>query len=94
MGGGNFCNPDTPPMERDYVIKPVSIGDNVWIGEGAFIGMGVKIGKGSVIGAHSFVNKNIPDYCIAVGSPAKVIKKYDWEGKMWRKADSNGNFVS
>lgn len=93
MGGGVFCNPDMPPMERDYVIKPVTIGDNVWIGEGAFIGLGVNIGKGSVVGAHAFVNSDIPDYCIAVGSPAKVIKKYCFEKSEWRKVDKTGMFV-
>lgn len=84
-GGSNSCNPDIPPMERDYTIMPVQIGDNVWIGEGAFIAMGVTIGKSCVIGAHSFVNKDVPDYCIAVGNPARVIKKYDFKQKQWIK---------
>jgi lipopolysaccharide O-acetyltransferase len=44
---------------------------------------GVTIGFGSVIGALSVVTKNIPDYSIAVGSPAKVIKEYDFAKEEW-----------
>lgn len=83
--GGISSDPDIPPMERDYSISPVKIEDNVWIGEGAFVSMGVTIGKGSVIGAHSFVNKDVPPYCIAVGSPARVIKRYDALTHCWQK---------
>ena len=39
------------------------------------------------------VTKDIPDYCVAVGSPAHVIKRYDFEAKEWRKTDVNGNFI-
>lgn len=84
---GVACNPDVPPMERDYEIKPVIIEDNVWIGEGAFISMGVTVGRGSVVGAHSFVNRNIPPYSIAVGNPAKVIKCYDKSIGQWKKIE-------
>ena len=45
----------------------------------------VKIGKHCVIGANSVVTKNIPDYSVAIGSPAKVIKKYNFESKKWVK---------
>ena len=54
--------------------KPISIGDDVWIGAGAIILPGVKIGSGSVIGAGSIVTKDIPENCVAVGNPARVIK--------------------
>lgn len=52
----------------------IDIGNDVWIGARAIIMDGVKIGNGAVIGANSVVTKNIPDYAIAVGSPAKIIK--------------------
>jgi len=54
---------------------PIEIGDHVWIGENVTILKGVKIGNGAVIGAGSLVNKDIPDNTLAVGVPAKVIKK-------------------
>jgi serine acetyltransferase len=73
-------------------IPSVIIGDGTWIGENACI-IGVKIGKNCVIGANSTVTKDIPDYCVAVGSPAKVIKRYCLERKMWFKTDENANFI-
>lgn len=54
---------------------PVSIGDDCWIGGNAVICPGITIGKGCVIGAGSVVTKDIPDNSLAVGNPAKVIKK-------------------
>lgn len=52
----------------------VEIGSDVWIGEGVRIISGVKIGDGAIIGAGAIVTKDIPDYAICVGVPAKVIK--------------------
>ena len=54
---------------------PVTIGDNVWICAGAIILPGVTIGAGSIIGAGSVVTKDIPENCLAVGNPCKVIRK-------------------
>jgi acetyltransferase-like isoleucine patch superfamily enzyme len=50
------------------------IANDVWIGEGAMILSGVKIGNGAVIGARSLVTKDVPDYAIVGGNPAKIIK--------------------
>ena len=84
-GSENDSDPTIPPTQREYATAPISIGDNSWIGEGVIIMPGVTIGMGCVIGAHSVVSKSIPDYCVAVGSPAKPIKKYDFETKKWIK---------
>ncbi len=67
-------------------VNEVSIGDGSWIGENVSI-IGVTIGKNCVIGANSVVTKNIPDYCVAVGVPAKIIKKYNRNTKRWDKYD-------
>jgi acetyltransferase-like isoleucine patch superfamily enzyme len=56
------------------VKKPIIIGSDVWIGANCTIIGGVKIGKCSIIGANSFVNKDIPDYSLAYGSPVQIIK--------------------
>ena len=53
---------------------PITVEDNVWIGGGSIILAGVTIGKGSVIGAGSVVTKSIPENCLAVGNPCKVIR--------------------
>lgn len=53
--------------------KPIVIGDYVWIANGAIILPGVTIGRGAVIGAGAVVSKDVPEYGIAVGNPAKLI---------------------
>lgn len=53
----------------------------------------VIIGKGSIIGANSIVNSVLPPYSIAVGIPAKVIKRYCFETGTWRKVSSQGAFI-
>lgn len=62
---GCFC--------RTY-SKPITIEDNVWIGGGVILLPGVTIGKNSVIGAGSVVTRSIPENCVAVGNPCRVIK--------------------
>lgn len=66
---------DIAPIERELSSKgPVIIEDNVWIGEGSMIMPNVTIGKCSIIAANSVVTKDIPAYCVAAGSPARIIK--------------------
>ncbi len=67
---------DKPVMDCDLIYQPIHIKDGAHIGIGAIIMPGVTIGKGAVIGAGSVVTKDIPDYCVAVGVPAKVIKTF------------------
>lgn len=84
---------DMPIKHQDIKqLPPVSIGDGSWIGENVCI-MGSNVGKNCVIGANSVVTKDIPDYCVAVGAPAHIIKRYDFEGRNWRKTDSDGAFI-
>ena len=56
-------------------VSPVRIGNNVWIGDGTIVLKGVSIGDGSIVGARSVVNSDIPPHSIAVGNPAKIVKK-------------------
>lgn len=83
--GEEQSNPLTSPNSRELITQPVSIGDNVWIGENVVVLSGSKIGNGSIIGANSLVNSNIPENSIAVGSPAKVIKFYNFNTNKWEK---------
>jgi len=57
--------------------KPVVIKESAWIGAGATILPGVCIGKHAIVGAASVVTKDVPDYAVVVGSPAKVVKELD-----------------
>ena len=61
------------------VVKPVLIKEGAWVGAGACVLPGVTVGKYAIVGANSVVTKDIPDYAVAVGSPAKVIKYLDSE---------------
>ncbi len=61
--------------ENSYESKEVEIGNYVWIGANSIILPGVRIGDGAVIGAGSVVTKSIPKDSMAVGNPARIIKK-------------------
>ncbi|WP_316814894.1 acyltransferase [Pedobacter nyackensis] len=76
---------DIPPSLQKVSCKQIFIGDNVWIGANSVITAGVTIGKHVVIGGGSVVTKSIPDYCVAVGNPAKVVKQYSFEEGIWKK---------
>lgn len=66
---------DIPMQQQGYTEeKEVVIGDDVWIGLRVTILPGVHIGNGSVIGAGAVVTRDIPDYAVAVGVPARVVK--------------------
>jgi acetyltransferase-like isoleucine patch superfamily enzyme len=73
------------PRQQKEICKQITIGDNVWIGANAVITAGVSIGKHCVIGAGSVVTKDIPDLCVAIGNPAKVVKKYNPLTEIWEK---------
>ena len=66
---------DIPIRDQGYYEADIVVEDDVWIGAGCVVTAGVTIGKGSIIGSGSVVTRSIPPYSVAVGSPAKVIKK-------------------
>lgn len=78
-----YQNVNQPIVAQPILYKnKVEIGENSWIGENVSI-VGAKIGRHCIIGANSFVGKDIPDYCVAVGIPAKIVKRYDVKTNMW-----------
>lgn len=72
--GHNIERVDIPMMQQGGFVKGVVIGNDVWIGMRSIIMPGVKIGNGVVIGAGAIVTKDVPDYTIVGGCPAKVIR--------------------
>ena len=83
--GFDNSSPDIPPADRKLVSSPVTIDNNVWIGDGVCILPGVTIGYGCIIGANAVVNKDIPPKSIAVGIPARVVKKYNHMTGLWEQ---------
>lgn len=87
ISGFNHCyqdgmrNSSAQPLDKREVV----IEEETHIGANSVVVAGVHIGKRCQIGAGSVVTKNIPDYSIAVGNPAKVIKRYDFNERKWIK---------
>lgn len=68
-----FSDPDILVKRQGMAVAKIKIGRDVWLGRNVTVQKGVEIGDGSVIGANTFVNKNIPPYSVAVGTPARVV---------------------
>ena len=77
IGGGthDFERLDVPVIQQPSNSKGIFLEDNLWLGAGVKVLDGVKIGRDSIIGAGAVVTKDIPEFSIAVGIPAKVVKK-------------------
>jgi len=77
-----------PLQEQDVEVGSVHIGAGSWLAYNVCVLPNVKIGEHCLIGALSVVNKDIPPYSVAVGSPARVVKRYDFEKKEWVKVNA------
>ncbi len=73
-------------------IATVVIGSGSWLGESACV-IGAKIGKNCVVGSNAVVTKDVPDYCVVVGAPAKIIKRYCLQTRQWKKTTADGKFI-
>ena len=82
------------PVMRQKIrqLREVYIGDGSWLGENVCV-IGAVIGRNCVIGANAVVTKDIPDYSVAVGIPAKIIKRYCFDTQTWRKTNAEGHFI-
>ncbi len=87
IGSNHGINPESEDeyMHQELDLGRIVIGEGTWIGEKVMILPDVSIGKKCVLGSGSVITKSVPDYCIAAGNPAKVIKKYNSVLKEWEK---------
>ncbi|WP_257957473.1 acyltransferase [Parapedobacter tibetensis] len=76
---------DVPPSKQAVERQMISIEDEVWVGANSVVTAGVTIGKHAIIGAGSIVTRDVPAFSVAVGNPAKVIKKYNEGTKLWER---------
>lgn len=83
-----------PIKNATLKIGEVTIGEGCEIYNGAVILPNVHIGNHCVIGANSIVSCDIPDFSVAVGAPARIVKRYSIEKESWLRVDKNGNFIS
>lgn len=67
---------ELPISRQTMPERPVSIGDGSWIGHGTVVLPGARIGRHVTVGANSVVVGELPDYCVAAGNPAKIIRRY------------------
>jgi acetyltransferase-like isoleucine patch superfamily enzyme len=88
----DYTEIDVHILDQRYIVKTTFIGQNCFIGYGAVIQAGTILGKQCIVGANSVVRGEFPDYCVIVGSPAKIVKRYNLESKTWEKTDIKGNF--
>lgn len=74
-------------------IGQVVIEDGVWIGANAVIvasrGHTLVVGRNSVVGANTLLNQSVPDYCVVVGNPARIVRRYDSVSSKWCRADES-----
>ncbi len=86
-----YDNADAIPYDKVRINKSVIIKDFVWLGDSVLIIPGVTIGKGAIVAAGSIVVKDIPDYAIVGGNPAKIIKYRDVEA--FKRLESQNKFL-
>jgi acetyltransferase-like isoleucine patch superfamily enzyme len=94
----NYDEADAVPYDGVVVLRPVLVKQNVWIGGHVVITPGVTVGEGAILAAGSVVAKDVPDFAVVGGSPAKVLKYRDREryerlkaeGKIYRRLLAEG----
>lgn len=80
----DFRAPDTPVARQQMVDpKPVRIGQGAFLGVGAIVLPGVTIGDNAYVGAGAVVTEDVPDRCVVVGNPARVIRRWDAASGRW-----------
>lgn len=80
-------------LDQRMIVKETRIGKNCFIGYGAAIQAGTILGNQCVVGANAVVRGIFPDYSVIVGMPARVVKRYNPDSKVWEKTNPDGTFL-
>jgi acetyltransferase-like isoleucine patch superfamily enzyme len=80
-------------LNQPMIVSDTKIGRNCFIGYGVAIQAGTILGNHCVVGASAVVRGVFPDYCVIVGAPAKIVKRYNNEKAVWQKTTSDGTFI-
>lgn len=80
-------------LDQEYLIKETRIGENCYIGIGACIQAGTVLGRQCIVGSNSVVRGTFPDYSVIVGSPGRIVKRYNFETREWEKTSRDGSFI-
>jgi acetyltransferase-like isoleucine patch superfamily enzyme len=89
----SYQNIDMPILEQPIMVSRTFIGENCFIGIGVAIQAGTVLGKQCIVGANAVVRGTYPDYCVIAGAPAKIIKRYNFQTKIWEKTNHDGSFI-
>lgn len=74
-------------LDQEMIVTKTEIGKNCFVGYGSGIQAGTILGNHCIVGAHSLVKGVFPDYCVIVGSPARIIKQYNINTGKWEKVN-------
>ena len=89
-----YNSPEIPIVDQPVIQKaPVIIGEGSWLGQNSCI-IGAQIGRHCVVGANAVVTKDIPDFSVVVGAPARIIKRFDAQLNLWRPTYPDGSFMT
>lgn len=83
---------DQPPALQPLDIQPTVIGEDCFIGARASIQAGTRLGRHCIVGTNAVVRGAFPDYCVLVGVPARIVKRYDATSGEWRRTAPDGSF--
>lgn len=90
----DYTNGGCPIMQNERTHSgELHIGDDSWIGENVTIAGDIRIGRHCVVGANAVVDRNLPDFSVAVGMPARVIKRYNFSSEQWEATNPDGSFM-
>lgn len=84
----NFEDVSIPIKDQGVAANPTIVSDNVWIGGNSVIIQGLKIGTHCIIASGSVVTRDVPDYSVVAGNPARIIKQYNQETRKWERVTS------